>query len=155
MSPASFSLSATVSTVSSATTSTTAFTGVAPERLKEQKSLNSSHPAQPSSAEASPTKIRCSSINKKGFIRRRLRRRFRWGGRAGASRRTCPASQFAVSRLLYSAMLKNLLGRPRKKDRANFQGARLPAGTGSIEYLKSKVPGRRARGQRKVTDYVL
>ena len=105
MSPAAFSLSATVSTVSSEDTSTTISTGGEPARLKEQKSLNSSHPAQPSSAEDRATKIRCSSRNKSGCIRRLLRRRFRWGGRwdawdgPGCSRRTCPASQLAVSLL--------------------------------------------------------
>ena len=105
MRPASLSLPATVSTVSSATTSTMISTGGVPERLKEQKSLNRSQPAQPSSAEVKATKIMCSRRNRKGFIRRRLRRRFRWGGGV-PSRRTCPASQLAVSRLLNSSMLK-------------------------------------------------
>ena len=121
MSPAAFSLSATVSTVSSEETSTTISTGGEPERLKEQKSLNSSQPAQPKSAEARATKSRCSSRNKSGCIRRRLLRRFRWGGcweegRDVCSRRTCPASQLAVSLLWYSAMLKtsSRTARPRE-----------------------------------------
>jgi hypothetical protein len=55
-------------------------------------------------------------------------------------------------------MLKNLLAHgapretsPRKKDEANFQGARLPTEAGSIEYLKSKVltPRSAAPGPKK------